>query len=196
MSEGKINAYQACRKLRINYSTGKSIIKHYQKTGILFERKSERRVDQTSYNISHQTQVSMTKKAEEINSIIENAPRLPTMEFDYFGYVSAPCYHFQEMPLFYLMFNPYEPQLSRQEGLSQSNHWNDLNELCSLTICYAYICQPLCFSALICGFLSFFYWIKFIRKFNISVVVMSAYLFSYFLYFLSKKLSKITFFNP
>jgi hypothetical protein len=40
--EDGVTVYKACKRLKINYSTGKSIIKSYKEKGRVFTRKSER----------------------------------------------------------------------------------------------------------------------------------------------------------
>ena len=37
-----MSIYKACKRLEINYSTGKSIIKSFKKNGLIFRRKSEK----------------------------------------------------------------------------------------------------------------------------------------------------------
>jgi transposase len=44
-SEQGISVYKACKRLKINYSTGKSIVKQFQDSGKVFKRKLERKAD-------------------------------------------------------------------------------------------------------------------------------------------------------
>ena len=43
--------YKACKHLKINYSTGKSILKQFKKRGKLFKRKLERKEDEQDDDI-------------------------------------------------------------------------------------------------------------------------------------------------
>jgi len=51
--------YKACKRLDINYSTGKSIIKSFKRTGVIFQRKMEKQ--EIVGNVTSKTQKDKEK---------------------------------------------------------------------------------------------------------------------------------------
>jgi len=52
--------YKACKRLDINYSTGKSIIKSFKRTGVIFQRKMEK--EDLVCNLTSKTQKDKEKR--------------------------------------------------------------------------------------------------------------------------------------